>query len=383
MAKSVTRMIRRPLRGKPLILLILASVIVLLMIAVILPFQKNESRLAVLIGSASEDLSWLQRIRLIFILSRQLDELSQPVGGAGNTSIITVDEGESVISVAQEMLDGGFIRDKELFLNYLVYRGIDKKILPGKYAMQDNLSILEVGDHLMDPAYRLISLTLLPGLRLEEIADLIEQSGLRFSSEAFLIAAKDYPAELHPAGGTSLEGYLLAGVYEFKRSISLESFLNGFVNHFQRIVDEDMVEAFRRNGITLEQAVTMASMIGREAMSPEEYPMIASVFYNRLRAGMRFESDPTVQYAVGWDENQKTWWKNPLELSDLSVYSEYNTYMIAGFPKGPISNSSIEILRAVANPDQTPFFYFRAKCDGSPYHNFAVTYEEHLQNDCN
>lgn len=375
----------RLLKGKRFIffLLILAGIIIFLLTAIIITYQKNANRLTVSIGSASEDLSWLQRIRYTLILSRNIDTLNKTSAGEGKSSIIVVDEGESVILVAQKMLEVGLIHDKELFLDSLVYRGIDKKILPGKYALQDNLSIREIGDRLMDPAYRLISLTLLPGLRLEEIADLVAQSGLGFSSEAFLRAARDYPPEFHPAGGSSLEGYLLAGTFEFKRSISLESFLKGFVNHFQQTVDEEMIDDFSQNGLTLEQAVTMASMIGREAMSSEEYPTIASVFYNRLRAGMRLESDPTVQYAAGWDQNQKTWWKNPLELSDLSVYSEYNTYIISGFPKGPISNSSIEILHAVANPDQTPFFYFRAKCDGSPYHNFAVTYEEHLQNECN
>ncbi len=378
-------MLIRFLKEKPffLTLMILTVLISFLWVGIIIPYQNDEKRLTNLIGSASDDLTWLQQVRYTLKLSRNLEVLVQPAAGEGNPSIISVEEGEPVLSVAQKIFDTGFLQDKELLLDYLVYRGFDKKILPGRYALQDNLSIRETGDRLIDPAYRLVSLTLLPGLRLEEIAELISHSGLEFSSEAFLNATRNYPAEFHPAGGSSLEGYLLSGTYEFKRSISLESFLNGFVHHFQEMIDSDMVKAFNRNGIRVEQAVIMASMISREAMEPEEYPIIASVFYNRLRAGMRFESDPTVQYAAGWDQNQKTWWKNPLSLSDLSAYSEYNTYIISGFPKGPISNTSYEILQAVANPESTPFFYFRAKCDGSPFHNFAVTYEEHLRNDCN
>ncbi len=97
---------------------------------------------------------------------------------------------------------------------------------------------------------------------------------------------------------------------------------------------------------------------------------------------MKIESDPTAQYAIGWDEESKSWWKTPLNGSDLTIYSEYNTYIVLGLPKGPICSPSIEILQAVAFPDQTPYFYFRARCDGSPYHNFAVTYEEHIRNGC-
>ena len=110
--------------------------------------------------------------------------------------------------------------------------------------------------------------------------------------------------------------------------------------------------------------------------------MIASVFTNRLRAGMRLDSDPTVQYALGYDPATGRWWKSPLSLDDLQVVSPYNTYQILGLPPGPIANPSLNALRAVAFPAETPYYYFRAACDGSGRHTFAETFEQHQDNAC-
>jgi UPF0755 protein len=107
---------------------------------------------------------------------------------------------------------------------------------------------------------------------------------------------------------------------------------------------------------------------------------IASVFYNRMAAGMKLDSDPTVQYALGFNDRKNTWWTNPLTSTDVD--SPYNTYLYPGLPPGPIDNPGLEALQAVANPQSTPYYYFRAACDGSGRHNFARTYQEHLKNAC-
>jgi UPF0755 protein len=117
-------------------------------------------------------------------------------------------------------------------------------------------------------------------------------------------------------------------------------------------------------------------------MITEEQPMIASVFLNRLADGMKLDSDPTVQYALGFNLRQNTWWTNPLSTDDLGINSPYNTYQNTGLPPGPISNPSLSALRAVAYPADSPYYYFQAACDGSGRHEFARTYEEHLANSC-
>ncbi len=362
--------------------LILIGIFLILCGAIFFSLRSSEQRLTETIGPASEDLNWLVQLRYSVKLADKIEELTKPLSGTDKPAMVSISNGETVAEIAAKLSDLGIITDQELFLDYLVYSGIDKKILPGKYIFPAGLTHMEVGDRLSDVNSSLLSFSLLPGMRLEEIAHLIDRSGLIFSSEEFLTAAKNFPAADHPTAGTSLEGYFLSGDYEINRSISLDTFLAGFVNHFKQSITQDLIFAFESNGLTVEQAVIMASMIAREAMSSEEYSTIASVFYNRLRAGMKLESDPTAQYAIGWDEESKSWWKTPLNGSDLTIYSEYNTYIVLGLPKGPICSPSIEILQAVAFPDQTPYFYFRARCDGSPYHNFAVTYEEHIRNGC-
>jgi UPF0755 protein len=97
---------------------------------------------------------------------------------------------------------------------------------------------------------------------------------------------------------------------------------------------------------------------------------------------MKLDSDPTVQYALGYNTAAATWWTNPLSASDLQFDSPYNTYLYPGLPPGPICNPGLSALNAVAYPAQTPYYYFRAACDGSGRHAFAQTYEEHLRNAC-
>ena len=144
----------------------------------------------------------------------------------------------------------------------------------------------------------------------------------------------------------------------------------------------DLRNGFTKQNLTIYQAVILASIVEREAVQDEEKALIASVYLNRWRIGMKLDADPTVQYAYGYDFTEGTWWKNPLELQDLQFDSPYNTYLYAGLPPAPIANPSLEALQAVAFPAETPYYFFRAKCDGSGYHDFSETLEEHLGNGC-
>ena len=137
-----------------------------------------------------------------------------------------------------------------------------------------------------------------------------------------------------------------------------------------------------KQGLTTQEAVILASIIEREAVIEDEMPMIASVYLNRIKSGMLLNADPTVQYALGYNITQETWWTNPLSKEDLNAASSYNTYIQPGLPPGPICNPGINALKAVAFPAQTPYFYFRASCDGSNRHLFSETLQEHIDNAC-
>ena len=149
--------------------------------------------------------------------------------------------------------------------------------------------------------------------------------------------------EFLPASGSS-EEFLYPDVYVLPRTMTADALVDEFVRNFSLHLTIDLHEGFTTKGLDLYQAVTLASIVQREAVVEEERAQIASVFYNRLRSDMKLDSDPTVQYALGFDPLQVTWWTNPLSLEDLQFNSPYNTYIYTGLPPGPMAKSLPERL---------------------------------------
>jgi UPF0755 protein len=310
-------------------------------------------------------------------------QLNQPLDRNGESTSFVIEPGEGVASIAVRLEEVGLIRSAGAFRDYLVYKGLDTTIQAGSYQLSPAWSIVDIARSLQDATPRQVSFVILPGWRMEEIAASLPTSGLQISPESFIKVASSLPADLDElAISGSTEGFLYPDTYIFERDTSPESLIREFLRNFDLHLTTDLREGFSRQELDLYQAVTLASIVQREAVEAEEQPQIASVFLNRLRLGMKLDSDPTVQYALGYDASSANWWTNPLSADDLQVNSPYNTYLYAGLPPGPIANPSSTALRAVALPAQTPYYYFRARCDGSGLHDFAVTFEEHLQNGC-
>ncbi len=367
---------------KKLILIIAAVTVIVAALSVVLSIRNAVNRTTEALGPAAESLTPVQRIRLTLQCSGMLERFSAPINERSGQMILEIAEQEGVSSVIGKIAEG-LDTDAEMIRACWIYTGADRSIRPGRYVLSGRLSLIEITDLLTAAGKSLVQFAFFSGMRLEEIAELIDQTGFSFSGAEFLNAAKNYDPELHPAGGSSLEGYFVPGSYEMSRGISLEKFLGNFVGVFQRRVQIPYEAQFNANGLSLREAVIMASMIAREAMSESEYGMIASVFYNRISAGMKFESDPTAQYAIGRVPGSSSWWKNPLTAADVSINSAYNTYVADGFPPGPICSPALSIYEAVAYPEQSDYYYFRAKCDNTPYHNFSRTYDEHVSHACN
>lgn len=339
-------------------------------------------------GQPSASLSPVQHLRLSTFLLLQGDQLLKPVNTSGEPQPFEVALGESTYQVTERLGSKGLVRDAEALRNYLVYKGLDTTLQAGVYSLSPRMSPIEIAHALQDATPSEVTFNILPGWRMEEVAAALPTSGLSFSPKLFLDVASRPPALLSidrpvpvPEGAT-LEGFIYPDSYRLPRDISVNAFIQTVLDNFQIKVTHELQEGFKNQGLSLFQAVTLASIVQREAVLPEEMPTIASVFLNRLEAGMKLDSDPTVQYALGYKWGWDNWWKTPLTLDDLKVNSDYNTYRYAGLPPGPISNPGLAALRAVAFPAQTPYFYFRAACDGSGKHNFAVTFEEHQQNAC-
>jgi UPF0755 protein len=368
-----------------IILLILAGVACLAIGALYWGINSLSRKAVQTFGPPGIELNPVEQVTYSVRLYLNEKNLIEPVDTAGEVQPFTVDIGESVNSIAFRLQDLGIIRNADAFRLYLIYAGLDKGIQAGEYQLSAADSAVQIARKMQDATPSEVTFTILPGWRLDEIAAALPTSGLQFSADSFLKAARHPDASVLPAGFPklkSLEGFMFPGEYKLKRDIPLEAFLVTVLQQFDDQVPQDLRDAFKQRGLKLAEAVTLASVVQREAMVEEEQPIIASVFYNRLANGMKLESDPTVQFALGYNQKQSTWWTNPLSSDDLQIDSPYNTYINAGLPPGPISNPGISALRAVAYPADTPYYYFRARCDGSGKHSFAKTYAEHLQNAC-
>jgi UPF0755 protein len=348
---------------------------------VYLPLKAEKS-----FGKAATTLGPVQHLYLAGKLLLQSTELLRPLDLQGEEQLFKVELGESIQSITNRLEESGLIRNAGVLSDFLVYAGLDTKIQAGEYRLPPSVSALQIGRMLQDATKTEVEFTVLPGWRREEIAAALPTSGMDISPESFLGAVSRPPVGYTFLEGlpslASLEGFLFPGTYTVSRKTTAAELVAILLSNFERQVDAELIKAFERQGLDLFQAVTLASIIQREAVVDEEMPVIASVFFNRLQTGMKLETDPTVQYALGYNHNQGTWWTNPLSLDDLQVNSPYNTYQNPGLPPGPIANPGLSALKAVAYPAQTPYYYFRAACDGSGRHRFAETYEEHVQNAC-
>lgn len=370
--------------GKSVIVLLLIilciSSLMLVWALVSIPRQAEQR-----FGAPSENLSKLDQMWYGGQLLWYEEDLLTPVANATDVKEFEVRAGASANEVGLQLEKAGVIRNADAFRLFLIYAGLDTGLQAGTYQIGANQNAVEIARILQDATPGEVTFVILPGWRAEEIANALSYSGLNISKEAFLGIVFDPGSSTLPdewRGLVSLEGFLMPGEYKVLREITAQELINTILNAFNEQVGNDLRNRYSQAGLSLRDAVTLASIVEREAMVEREQAIIASVFNNRLNMGMKLDSDPTVQYAVGFNNQQNTWWTNPLSASDLGVDSLYNTYIHIGLPPGPICNPGLPALEAVAYPADTPYYYFRAKCDNSGEHEFSITYEEHLENGC-
>ena len=323
-------------------------------------------------GPPSQSLGTVDQIYLSIWLLLEKNRLFEPAAALGETIPFQVALGESPDSIIDRLQTQGLIDHPESFRRYLIYSGLDTQIQAGDYKLSPMMSPIDIAQTLRDSSPEDVDFVILAGWRMEEIAGSLPTSGLEITPENFLYVAQNPLAE----------GYLFPGTYTLPRETSSDLLIHTLLNAFHNAVTPEMEAGFANQGLTLDEAVVLASVIQRETMVEEEMPLIASVFLNRLAAGMKLDADPTVQYALGFNPSQGTWWTNPLSSADLLMPSPYNTYLNPGLPPGPICNPGLSALKAVELPAQTPYYFFRAACDGSGRHLFAETLEGHVANEC-
>jgi len=229
-----------------------------------------------------------------------------------------------------------------------------------------------------------INVTFVEGQRLEQYGDELEKAGLPNGRAEFLKAVAN-PAnrkgfaflEGLPATA-SLQGFLFPDTYRFGSDATADQIVVQMLTNFDNRFTPEMVAQQKASGLSMLQVMTVASIVEREAVIPEERPIIAKVYLNRVNQQMLLNADPTLQYIIG---SEAEWWP---KVTDAAIASDspYNTYKVVGLPPGPISNPGLASIQAVLQPADVTYLYFVAKDDGSNTHVFANTNDEQNQNRC-
>ena len=338
--------------------------------------------------SDGQALGSLQLFVLRLQLSEREDELYAAFRADDHKIRFHIPSGTSAGAIAADLQSAGLIGGPQLFLDFARVQGLDRRFEAGTYFLAPSQSIAEIAVILTDSSASFIPFRILEGSRIEEVAELIDGNAyFAFSGAEFLqLVSEDAPLRAEFAqwagipSGASLEGFLFPDTYQLPPDVSPTGLRDILLTTFLERVGEQLQRDALAQGLTLYQFVTLASIVEREAVWPDEHAMIASVYRNRLAIGMRLEADPTVQY--GLQGQRDRWWPNITRADYVQVDSAYNTYLHGGFPPGPIASPGLSAIEAAIHPADSAFLYFRAACDNSHYHNFAITFAEHLQNGC-
>lgn len=318
-----------------------------------------------------------------------LREISTPVSTSNEVVEFEVADGDSTSRIATKLRSASLIRQPTLFSTLVRYKGLDGRLQAGFYQLRPSMTMSQIISALQNSRVEDVQFTVPEGLRLEEIAAIVGATGV-IDEAAFLEAARDadsfkanhFLLNGIPAGGT-LEGYLFPDTYRINTRATPESVIEMMLTRFdeQYATIERDVRVPDRN---VHEIMTMASVIQREAAMVTEMPQISAVFWNRLKpenvgetGNGRLQSDPTVQYALGYSEAEGTWWRKELTITDLAIESPYNTRELPGLPPGPISAPGLAAITAAAQPDESAnYLYFVASCAKDGTHHFTETFEE-------
>jgi UPF0755 protein len=283
--------------------------------------------------------------------------------------VFEVPRGATLGAVAAELEREGLIRNALGFRVLARVTGRADGLRAGEYALAPSLAADQVLDRLTRGAVMTHSVSLPEGLTMHEIGARFEEAGLVSADEFVTVASDPDLPILLGVDGTNLEGYLFPETYELAKGLGAREIVRLMVEQFLRVWRRIEPLAAEK-ALNMRDVVVLASLVEKETGAPEERPLVAAVFHNRLERGMRLETDPSVIYGIpDFDGNLRR-----VHLEDES--NPYNTYRIAGLPPGPIANPGEAALRAVVQPAENDYLFFVSRNDGT--HVFSRTYREHV-----
>ncbi|MBN2378261.1 endolytic transglycosylase MltG [candidate division WOR-3 bacterium] len=273
-----------------------------------------------------------------------------------------MNEGETTSRITDRLNSLGIISHPRRFVMKARVAGLDKRLQQGVYRLHTSMSEDSVLLVLSSGAIATVSVTVPEGLTLTKIADRLVTAGLIDRDSFLALCADEALLREYKIPFSTFEGILFPDTYKFPVGASEEMIIRIMASRFFEVAEKALKK------VPLDTLVIMASIVEHEAYLSSERPVVASVFYNRLKKGMALESCATVEYAL--PEH-----KENLTYADLRIPSDYNTYLHPGLPPGPICSPGKASLEAAANPAKTEYLYFVSKGDGS--HHFSRTAAEH------
>ena len=291
-------------------------------------------------------------------------EGSLPVNKNNQVSkIFIIKQGEPLDTIVNNLANEGFIRNKIIFYLIVKQLGIERKIQAGDFRLSANMSAMEVAKNLTRGTLD-VWVTLIEGTRKEEMAQIISKN-LDIPEIEFIKLAN--------------EGYLFPDTYLVPKTATAETVLSIIKNNFKNKFSEELQTQAKNKKLTEKQVLILASMVEREARQQTSRDKVAGIILKRYLNEMPLQIDATVQYALGYQPDEKSWWKKSLTEDDLKIDSSYNTYKNKGLPPEPIANPSLSSIKAVINADEnTPYWYYLTDKNGVM--RYAVTLEEHQNN---
>ncbi len=279
------------------------------------------------------------------------------------SAIFVVKPGQGLIEITNDLEKSDLIRNRLVFYAVIKQLGIEKKVEAGDYRLSKSMDAFTIAKTMTHGTLD-VWVTIIEGLRKEEIAELMDK--------AVDIAQIEFTKKAQ-------EGYLFPDTYLIPRGATADSVISIMNNNFNNQFNPALKAKVVKLGLTTDQAVALASIVEREARFKQDRQPVASVLLHRLKQGIALQSDVTVQYALGYQENEKTWWKPEVTIEDTKTDSPYNTYLHPGLPPGPICNPGLAALTAVAEADPTtPYLFYLADKHG--HLHYAKNAEEHQKN---
>ena len=295
-------------------------------------------------------------------------------GYEGAEQFVDLPQGSGSVTIGQRLAAAGVVRDASTFRAALWVSGQGRHLKAGEYRFDRAMTPFEVIDKIARGEVYVINVTFPEGLTVADMARIFESHGMG-SAASFVTASKEASLvrDLDPAAA-DLEGYLFPETYALSRHTDAPKLIRLMVARFTHVFTPEMREAAAARGMTVRQAVTLASIVEKETAKAEERPLVAAVYTTRLRIGMPLQCDPTVIYALA----KAGRYNGNIHKDDLSIDSPYNTYRYPGLPPGPIASPGRASLDAALHPADADYLYFVSRNDGS--HEFARTLDEHNRN---